>query len=182
MTYMDSQEKIRQADLETLKIIHYPDPRLKEMASPIDEVDDAVRQLATKMTDLMFAARGVGLAAPQVGVTVRLFLATPSFDRDDLHVYINPEIVRKDGSEEGEEGCLSFPDIYCKVKRAESIVIRATNLQGEVFEQELEELHARICQHENDHLDGVLLADRMSTVAKLANRKALRTLEAEYVG
>jgi peptide deformylase len=179
---MDSQEKIRQADLETLKIIHYPDPRLKEVATPVDAVDDDIRQLAAKMTDLMFAARGVGLAAPQVGVTVRLFLASPTFDRSDLHVYINPEIVSRNGSEEGEEGCLSFPDIYCKVKRARSILIRATNLEGEVFEQELDELHARICQHENDHLDGMLLADRMSTVAKLANRKALRNLEAEYVG
>lgn len=179
---MESHEKIAQVDLDALKIIHYPDPRLKEMCTPITTVDDRVRDLATRMIDLMFAARGVGLAAPQVGVTVRMFLASPTFDREDLHVYINPEILEKEGTQDGEEGCLSFPDIFCKVKRAESVVIRATNLDGEVFEQEVDDLHARICQHENDHLDGILLADRMSTVAKLANRKALRGLEEQYVG
>ncbi|MBS3822146.1 MAG: peptide deformylase, partial [Phycisphaerae bacterium] len=135
-----------------------------------------------EMTDLMFTSRGVGLAAPQVGVTVRLFMASPTFDRDDLHVYINPEIIHTSGEQDDEEGCLSFPSIYCKIRRAQSIVIRATNLDGEVFEQECDDLHARICQHELDHLDGLLLVDRMGSVARLANRKALKALQAEYAG
>jgi peptide deformylase len=172
---------IAQADIDGLTIIRYPDPRLKVNCAPIETVDEEVRHLATRMIDLMFASRGVGLAAPQVGLTARLFVATPTFERSNVHVYVNPRIIETDGSQEDEEGCLSFPGIYCKVKRSQSIVIRATGLDGNVFEQSCEDLHARICQHENDHLNGVLLADRMSTVAKLANRKALRELEAEFV-
>jgi peptide deformylase len=179
---MNASEKLDLVDIDALTIIHYPDPRLKEDCTPIETVDDRVHDLVVKMTDLMFASRGVGLAASQVGVTVRLFLASPTFQRDDLHVYINPEIIEAGGEQEDEEGCLSFPNIYCKVRRAQSILIRATGLDGEVFEQECDDLHARICQHELDHLNGMLLVDRMGSVAKLANRKALKALQAEYAG
>jgi peptide deformylase len=179
---MNSKDKLAAVTIDDLNIIHYPDPRLKETATPIETVDETVRALAAKMVDLMFASRGVGLAAPQVGVTVRMFIGSPGFDRDDVHVYINPEIIATSGSQEDEEGCLSFPGIYCKVKRAQKVTIRATDLEGNVFEQECEDLHARLCQHELDHLNGMLLSDRMSTVAKLANRKALKSLQTEYVG
>jgi peptide deformylase len=179
---MDAREKISAADIESLQVIHYPDPRLMENCSPIETVDDEIRALAGRMRDLMFEAKGVGLAAPQVGVTVRMFLASPEFRPDETFVYINPEIVRTEGAMDGEEGCLSFPGIFCKVKRSAIITVRALGLDGEPFEQTLTELHSRIVQHENDHLDGRLLVHRMGSVAKLANRKALRSLEEEFAG
>jgi len=177
-----SEEKIRQADLLALRIVHYPDPRLREVSTPIEQVDDAVRALAEKMFELMAAAGGVGLAAPQVGVTVRLFVAVPTEDPTDRRVYINPEIVAVDGSEDAEEGCLSFPGISCRVKRYETATVRARGLDGELFEETGSGLAARIYQHESDHLDGRLLVDRMGTVAKLGARRALKELEEEYEG
>lgn len=179
---MTSDEKIRQADLNTLRVVHYPDPRLREVSTPVEQIDGSVRALAEKMLDLMVAGRGVGLAAPQVGVTVRLFVAVPTDDPTDRRVYINPEIVAVDGSDDGEEGCLSFPDISCRVKRYETATIRARGLDGELFEETGMGLAARIYQHESDHLDGRLLIDRMGTVAKLAARRALKDLEKEYAG
>jgi peptide deformylase len=177
---MNARKKIEAIDVTTLKVIRYPDPRLKETCAPIEVVDENVIALVHRMAELMFAANGVGLAASQVGVTVRLFIASPTFDSDDLHVYINPRITEKTGAVNDEEGCLSFPNIFCKVKRAAKVTVEALNLDGKPFTQTVEGLHARIVQHENDHLDGVLLADRMGSVAKIAKRHALQTLEQEY--
>jgi peptide deformylase len=178
---MSENEKIRAVDLDTLEIIHYPDPRLREVCTPVDDpTDPAVRDLVAKMLNLMFASRGVGLAAPQVGVTVRLFVASPTFSEDDCHVYINPRIIEVDGRQDGDEGCLSFPDIHCKVRRHNIVTIQATGLDGQVFQQRGEELTARIFEHESDHLDGRLLVDRMSRIAKMANRRALTQLEEEF--
>jgi peptide deformylase len=180
MHQMNAREKIQAVDAATLQVICYPDPRLKEICTPIDEVDADVIALVHRMAELMFAANGVGLAASQVGVTVRLFIASPTFDADDLHVYINPRIVEKTGAANEEEGCLSFPNIFCKVKRAAKVTVEALGLDGQSFTRTVEGLHARIVQHENDHLDGILLADRMGSVAKLAKRHALQSLEKEY--
>jgi len=177
---MTSEEKIRQADVSALRIVRYPDPRLREVCTPVEQIDGSVRALAEKMFELMGAASGVGLAAPQVGVTVRLFVAVPTEDPTDRRVYINPEIVAVDGSQDGEEGCLSFPDISCRVKRYETATVRARGLDGELFEETGTGLPARIYQHESDHLDGRLLVDRMGTVAKLAARRTLKDLEEEY--
>jgi peptide deformylase len=162
---MTGNEKISEAvaaGLERLAIIKYPDPRLREMCSEIGEVNDEVRALAERMFELMFESRGVGLAAPQVGITSRMFVASPSFAEDDRRVYINPRIVDLAGSQDGEEGCLSFPGVACK--------------------ETGEELVARIFQHETDHLDGRLLVERMGSVARLANRRLLKDLETAYVG
>ena len=180
MECMTGNEKIRAADIDRLGIIHYPDPRLREVCTPLEKVDSDVARLAEKMFSLMFPARGVGLAAPQVGVTVRLFVASPTFDAADRRVYVNPEIISLEGKQENEEGCLSLPGISCKVRRAAVVAIRATNLDGEQFEETAEELAARVFQHEMDHLNGKLLVDRMGSVARLANRKALRLLEEEF--
>ncbi len=173
MGLVESIEKIRQADLSSLEIIHYGDPRLKEICTPLEEVDDSVGALVERMFELMFASRGVGLAGPQVGVTVRLFIASPTFQQDDRHVCINPEIV-------WEEGCLSFPGISCKIKRRNIVTVRALGLKGEQFKQTREELAARIFQHEIDHLDGKLLVDRMGSIAKLTHRRALKELQQRY--
>jgi len=179
---MTGNEKILAADIKALGIIHYPDPRLREVSTGVDEVDGDVARLAEKMFSLMFPARGVGLAAAQVGVTVRMFVASPTFDGADRRVYVNPEFISLEGKQETEEGCLSLPGVSCKVRRSEVAVIRATNLDGEQFEETGEGLVARIFQHEMDHLNGKLLVDRMGSVARLANRKALRHLEEEFAG
>lgn len=168
--------KTGQADLAALSVILYPDERLREVCTPVEEVDDSVRALVERMSELMFAARGVGLAAPQVGAVVRLFIASPTFRPEDRRVYINPRIVSIDGRQDGDEGCLSFPGISCKIKRGKTATIRALNLAGQEFEETGEDLAARIFQHECDHLDGRLLVDRMGSVARLANRRALSDL------
>ncbi len=174
---MQTDAKIKGLDLPALRVIHYPDPRLREACSPVARVDDDLRALVDRMFELMFASRGVGLAGPQVGVTSRLFIASPTFEPSDRRVYINPEILDTAGKQDGEEGCLSFPGIYSKVRRPNVAVIRAQGLDGQWFEETGEELLARIFLHESDHLDGRLLVDRMGSVSKMAHRKALRELE-----
>lgn len=177
---MDSAEKIQRVEVPALSIIRYPDPRLREMCTDIPDVSDRLRQMVDRMFELMFTARGVGLAAPQVGTTVRLFVASPSYQDDDRRVYINPQIITMEGTQDGEEGCLSFPGIASRVKRYNFATIRALDLDGNVFEETGEELTARIFQHEVDHLNGTLLVDRMGSVAKLSNRRALKELEEEF--
>ena len=175
-------EKIAQIDPAELKVIHYPDPRLKETCTPLERIDDSVRALIDRMFELMFEYRGVGLAAPQVGVTVRLFVASPTFEPEDRRVYINPRIVDGEGSQTGEEGCLSFPGISCKVRRQKIATIHALDREGAEFEETGEDLTARIFQHEIDHLEGRLLVDRMGSVSRLAHRKALKELQEAFEG
>jgi len=179
---MTAEEKMNAADLDALAIIQYPDPRLAEVCAPIETFDERLVSLVESMIELMFHAQGVGLAAPQVGVTVRLFLATPTFDRDDVHVYINPRIVSGEGGVDDEEGCLSFPGVYSRVKRKKKVTIEATGLDGELFRETVTGLHSRILQHENDHLEGILLVDRMGTISKLSNRKTLANLREAFEG
>ena len=177
---MDSSDKTRVADLAYLQVIKYPDPRLREVCTPVETIDEHLIQLVERMWQLMLDSRGVGLAAPQVGVTVRLFAASPSFSPDDLKVYINPRIIEASGTVEEDEGCLSFPQIFTKVKRNATITVEALDLEGNIFQETCSDLHSRIIQHEIDHLDGRLLIDRMGTVAKLANRRTLKELEAQF--
>lgn len=175
---MARNDKIPHGDLTQVDLIHYPDPRLREVCTPLDDpTDPDVASLVDRMFEIMFESRGVGLAAPQVGITVRLFVGSPTFELDDRRVYINPEIVSVDGWQDGEEGCLSFPGIYCKVKRYETATIRAVGLDGEPFEETGHGLTARLFQHECEHLEGRLLVDRMNRLDKLSNRKALKDLE-----
>ncbi|MDP6636102.1 MAG: peptide deformylase [Phycisphaerae bacterium] len=177
---MDSSDKIRAADPASLQVVKYPDPRLREICTPVETIDEPLIQLVEGMWRLMLDSRGVGLAAPQVGVTVRLFAASPSFSPDDLQVYINPRIIEASGTIEEEEGCLSFPLIYTKVKRSAVVVVEALDLEGNTFQETCVDLHSRIIQHELDHLDGRLLVDRMGAVSKIANRRALKELEAQF--
>ena len=178
---MAPNAKIEQADIAALRILHYPDPRLREVCTSVDEVDGDVRRLVERMFELMAAAGGVGLAAPQVGVPVRLFIACPAQEPSDRRVYINPRIIAAEGSQDGEEGCLSFPGVACNLKRYDVVTIRAVGLDGQQFEETERQLAARIFQHEMDHLDGRLLVDRMGSVAKLANRRLLKELEEKYI-
>ena len=177
---MGANEKIRQVDPAALQVLRYPDPRLRAVCVPVDKVNGDVKRLIERMFDLMFADRGVGLAAPQVGVPVRLFIASPDFNPEDRRVYINPRIIAVDGTQEEDEGCLSFPGITCKIKRSNEVTIRAIGLDGREFQETGTELAARVFQHEMDHLEGWLLVDRMGSVARLANRRSLKELEDKF--
>ncbi len=165
---------------EDLKIIHYPDPRLKKMSRPVAQFDENLKAMAMKMIELMRTARGVGLAAPQVGENVRLFVMNESGEEKDDRIYVNPELFDAEGSEEGEEGCLSLPGINVQVVRDKSIKLKAQDLDGNPIEETASGYRARIWQHEFDHLNGTLLTDRMGSVARLANRKTLKDLEEKY--
>jgi peptide deformylase len=168
---------------DDLRIIHYPDPRLKKKSRPVTDFDDALKQLAARMFELMRTNEGVGLAAPQVGHNIRLFVANATGKPEDDRVYVNPVLSEAEGDEEAEEGCLSLPEIRVNITRPTTRVrIRAQDLDGKPFEEIGEGFVTRVWQHENDHLNGVMITDRMGPVAKLTNRKKLKELEDEYKG
>ncbi len=164
-----------------MEIVVYPAPLLRKKADPIKEIDDIVYQYAEKMLELMHEAKGVGLAAPQVGWSMRLIVKDIPGDELDNNVFINPVIVEeKGGVIEAEEGCLSFPGILGKVVRAEQVVVVAYNLKGEKLEFEETGLGSRVWQHEIDHIDGRLFIDRMSPASRLNISQRLKDLEREY--
>lgn len=165
---------------EDLRIIHYPDPRLKKRSVPVETFDDNLKALAARMLELMREAGGVGLAAPQVGLNIRMFVMNHSGNPEDDRVYVNPELDDPAGEEEGEEGCLSLPNITARVLRSKFMRLRARDLDGNPVEQAETGYIARIWQHETDHLNGVLITDRMSMVARMAARKTLKELEQKY--
>ena len=165
---------------EQLEVIKYPDPRLRQPARPVEHFDERLRALVARMFELMRTHHGVGLAAPQVGVSQRLFVMNHSGQPDDDRVYVNPELFDINGSEQGEEGCLSLPEITAMIDRGQGVRMVARDVEGNSFEQDASGYVARIWQHEFDHLNGVLITDRMGDVAKMAHRKALRELEREY--
>ncbi len=164
-------------DADELDIVYWPDPVLQAVATPIDTIDDYVHALAGRMIELMYEADGIGLAAPQVGISRRLFVTRDPGNDDDAVVWINPSIeVIDDTPGDATEGCLSLPDIDICVRRPVGIRITGQNLQGETLVLESDEHIARVWQHEFDHLEGRLITDRMSTMDRLRTRKALRTL------
>ncbi|MDD5389494.1 MAG: peptide deformylase [Gallionellaceae bacterium] len=145
-----------------LKIVHYPDPRLYKVAQPIATVDDNIRALIADMAETMYAAPGIGLAATQVDRHVRLILVDISESKNNLQVFINPEILETSGQSEHEEGCLSVPGIYDTVTRPERIRVRALNSLGQAFELEADDLLAVCIQHEIDHLNGKVFVEYLS--------------------
>jgi peptide deformylase len=167
-------------DPAQLRIVCYPDPVLKQKAAEVETIDDTVRAVAARMIELMHEAKGVGLAAPQVGLSWRMFVLArdEESDRPDM-VFINPKLTVTDRTVSvREEGCLSIPGINIDIRRPSGIEITATNLDGETFTLRDDDYLACVWQHENDHLDGVLIIDRMSTMDRLATRKALKELRA----
>jgi len=156
-----------------LKILEFPDPRLRTKATPVEVVDDAVRQLIDDMFETMYEAPGIGLAATQVDVHKRLLITDITSDKSDPHVFINPEIVEKDGVTYSDEGCLSVPGYYEEVKRAEHVKVRFLDRDGEQQEMEAESLLAICIQHEIDHLDGKLFVDYLSEAKRQRIRKKL---------
>ena len=149
-------------------ILRYPDKRLRNKAEPVGVVDDAVRQLCDDMAETMYAAPGVGLAAPQIGVSKRIFVIDIANEGEpsQLRTFINPEIVAREGEAVWEEGCLSFPGIHEEIERAAKVTVRALDLQGNTIELHAEGLLAIAVQHENDHLDGALMVDRVSLLKR----------------
>ncbi|MCU7853384.1 MAG: peptide deformylase [Candidatus Thiodiazotropha sp. (ex Monitilora ramsayi)] len=156
-----------------LDILHFPDPRLRNKAKPVAEVDDSIRRLIDDMLETMYEAPGIGLAATQVNVAKRLVVIDLSEDKNEPLCLINPEILEKDGIEQMEEGCLSVPGIYEKVTRANHIRLRALDREGRPFEMEAEDLLAVCIQHELDHLEGKLFVDYLSSLKRQRIRKKL---------
>lgn len=161
-----------------LDIVLWPDPVLLAGTEVITEVDDDLRAVVAEMRRVLFEERGVGLAAPQVGIARRLMLVCPSGEPGDEFVVINPEIVALEGEELGEEGCLSFPGIYGKVPRAVTIRVRYQDLDLREREMELEGWVARIFQHELDHLDGEVFINRMTPESRARIEDDLEALRA----
>lgn len=156
-----------------LKILEFPDPRLRTKAVPISTVDDRIRTLIDDMLETMYDAPGIGLAATQVDVHERLLVADVSSDQDEPHAFINPVIIEKDGETVTDEGCLSVPGYYEPVKRAEHIRLRYLDRDGQEAEFEADGLLAVCIQHEIDHLDGKLFVDYLSEAKRSRIRKRL---------
>jgi peptide deformylase len=161
-------------------ILVYPDPRLRKVCPPVEHFDGKLRTLAEAMLKLMVAKHGIGLAGPQVGFLRRMFVCNVTGQPADSMVFINPELVDLTGGVEGDEGCLSIPNVTVPVRRAERCVIRACDVDGNSFEITGEGLLARVWQHENDHLDGKLILDRTSSTAKLSVRRTVKELESKH--
>ena len=162
------------------RIVLYGDPILREKAAPVEEIDRKVKDLVSDMADILKEERGLGLAAPQVGASLRLFVVDLSaIDlKESVKVFINPEIVETSGEVEMEEGCLSFPGIYQRIVRPASVRIRATDLTGNRFEVDADGLCARAILHEYDHLDGRLFIDCITPLARSLLKSRLRKLAA----
>jgi len=152
--------------MSSLEIVHYPHPALGWKSKDITRIDPQMKEWVNQMFDLMYEARGIGLAANQVALPYRLFVINPTGDPDQPEheqVFINPEILRRNGSEEAEEGCLSLPEVFGPVTRAERIVVEAFDIDGQQLRLELEGIDARVVQHENDHLDGIMFTEKVTT-------------------
>jgi peptide deformylase len=156
-----------------LEILHFPDPRLRNIAQPVQSVDDDIRQLLDDMLDTMYAAPGIGLAATQVNISARVVVIDVSEEKDQPLYLINPEILELEGVEEMEEGCLSVPGVYEVVQRADRVRLRALDRTGQPFEMLAEGLLAVCIQHEIDHLDGKLFVDYLSQLKRTRIRHKL---------
>lgn len=156
-----------------LEILHFPDTRLRTRARPVETVDAEVRRLVDDMFETMYAAPGIGLAATQVNVHRRVLVVDVSEEKNQPLTFINPEILDRQGTEEMEEGCLSVPGFYEKVRRAERVRVRALDRDGKAFELESDGLLAVCIQHEIDHLDGKLFVDYISSLKRQRIRKKL---------
>ena len=165
--------------MSNLKIIQYPHTALRHVSKPLKRVDAELISIITRMFELMYEANGVGLAANQVGLPYRFFIANLQSDpkKGEELVFINPVLSRQKGSAEAEEGCLSLPGLYADVKRSEFVTIDAYNLAGEAVHLQADDLLARVVQHETDHLNGKLFVDRLGTAAQFESRDAFVNLK-----
>lgn len=167
-------------DPNTLSIVLWPDPRLKRISVPVTVFDESLRLLTARMFELMREHEGVGLAAPQVGLNIRLFVMNHTGKPEDDRVVVNPVLMPVDGRSDGEEGCLSIPDIRIGVVRTDTVTLEAQDVEGKPFSITRSGFETRVWQHENDHLDGILLTDRMSFSERMRFKKALARLKDQF--
>jgi len=162
--------------MAVLEILKYPNPKLKKKSQPVEKIDPSFRQLVQNLAETLYAAPGVGLAAPQVGYLLRLVVidVTPVNQPKNLMVLINPEIISSEGECTWEEGCLSVPDFNEEVKRKKKVVVRCQNLEGETVEVEGNDLLSIVLQHEIDHLDGILFVDHLSQLKRDLYKRQLK--------
>ena len=163
-----------------LDIVHWPDPVLSKGTQPVERVDEDLNAAVAEMKRIMFDLRGVGLAAPQVGIGKRMMLVCPSGDPGDETLVINPEILSREGEDEMEEGCLSFPGLYGTVSRATTVRVKYRDLEWKEKDLVLDGFVARVFQHEFDHLNGVVFIERMSPADRMRHRTRLADLEKKY--
>jgi peptide deformylase len=168
-----------------LQIIQYPHPTLRHVSKPLKRVDKELHEIVRGMFELMYAAKGVGLAANQVDLPYRMFIINLESDpaaTDKEFVFLNPVLTSRKGNAEAEEGCLSLPGLYGDVKRPERVVLNAYDLSGRELTMELDGLFARAVQHEIDHLDGILFIDRLSPTGEMAVKDTLEEFEIQFAG
>ncbi|MBI3820915.1 MAG: peptide deformylase [Planctomycetes bacterium] len=163
-----------------MEIVQFPNPVLRKKAAVVTRFDEGLRRTATEMHALMLKAKGVGLAAPQVGLSIQLLVFNPSGKAADAQTLVNPRLTLSKGDVAGEEGCLSFPGIWGEIERAPSLVVEAQDENGAPVRIEMQDYAARIVQHEFDHLDGILFIDRMTPADRVRVRGALKALEAAW--
>jgi peptide deformylase len=168
--------------LSILTILEFPDERLRKKAVAIKVVDESIKQLADDMLQTMYEARGIGLAATQVNIQQRIIVIDISEEKNEPLYFINPEIIEKNGVEESEEGCLSVPGFYEKVKRAEHVKIKALDKDGKSFELHARDLLAVCLQHEIDHLDGKLFVDYLSSLKRQRIKSKLEKIHKQSQG
>ncbi|HCO92395.1 MAG TPA: peptide deformylase [Phycisphaerales bacterium] len=164
-------------DIEKCQITRYPAGVLGRRAESVEEINDDIRRLVDKMYDIMLKNKGVGLAAPQVGLSLRLFIISLDGSRDNVKAYVNPTINPTGELEGIDEGCLSVPGIYTKIRRYKKCEVTATDLDGNEFTDQAEGLYARALQHEYDHLEGITVVNRMGQAARIVHRRQLKKLE-----
>lgn len=164
-----------------LTILHYPDIRLHTVAKPVAQVDERIKQLISDMAATMYSAPGIGLAATQVNIHERVIVMDLSEKKNDLKVFINPEIMEKEGETEYEEGCLSVPGIYETVTRAQKVKVRALDCEGTPFELEAEGLLAICIQHEIDHLEGKVFVEYLSLLKQSRIKTKLKKQERKNI-
>lgn len=161
-------------------IIYIPDPRLRKVSKPVEVFDEALQKLIDDMFETMYSVRGVGLAAPQIGINIRLSVVDCSSDKSEQLVLINPEIIQSGELREFQEGCLSVPGAYGAVKRAGNVRLRATDRHGKIYEMDAEDLLAECFQHEIDHLDGKVFIDYLSPLKRQMARKKVEKFVREH--
>jgi peptide deformylase len=164
-------------DADNCHMTHYPAQVLTQVARPVEKIDESIHRLVEKMTDAMLENKGIGLAGPQVGVALRIFIISLDGSREAVKVYINPTVSPTTVElHPTEEGCLSVPGVYTRIRRYKQCSVTATDLEGKEFTEQAEGLLARALQHEYDHIEGLTIVNRMGQAAKIAHRKQLKKL------
>ena len=167
-------------DPDKCRLTHYPSEILVGKARPVEKIDDDIRRLVDKMVDIMRQNKGIGLAAPQAGVPLRLFIISLDGGKENVKVFVNPTVTPSGDLMTNEEGCLSVPGIYAKIRRYKECEVTATDLDGKEFTEQAEGLYARALQHEYDHIEGMTIVNRMAQIARIAHRKQLKKLQERH--